>query len=1046
MDAPQKSAFTRNIRWVSAFCQAVLPGLVIAQILVVWLTTCGASVPASVAATLALIISAAGLSKLRLPNSLTTTIIHAIALSALSLCAAPLVEWTLSVSALAVSGEAFFVQLLTFLPAALVSSVIIAAALCWLPADWKSGSTASWTVHTGLAAGLLLPMLNSYWSLPLGLFTTVVVALSLLFRWLSHAHIDSPQQTSTTPVQNTAHTVVLSSSIGSGLLIFCAWQLVTLMMPGNLDLLLTSLAMCLLLLATTRLPLIKAAFSAKATAAVCLLALAGVPLVFSRFMDINLQLTAFTASATQLAGRAIQLAVLWFAIVTLWKRLASADSSGRQYPTASAYIYLMPGIAAGQLLMLTGLSVTVLYAIGLTLCLIPLIYTQLSGVTTPESVRQKWTRMAIPALGGLCIAAGVFTGLDTTTPARLLFNARSFHALRAGVEQDLIPQSDPARLMETHNSADGVLTVWRTARNLIEVRQDGIPVGLVSEDTLISPQPIAEVATGILGLTTHRKPGTVMILGDDSGACLRACCGFPVQSIEAVRPSPEMNAFASRYTWSGMRMSPVQDNRVKMTQQNASLAIRNSPAGQTDVLIVSSNTPLTLDAQATLTAEFYSHASRVLTQDGVLCQRFQQYDLGAEPLLRLLSTVSASFAQTTMVQVVPGEVAVLATNSELDLLDKDFMDRLQRSHVCMELGRSGWDWAQLAGLPVIDVQDPVGIFKHQEPRSAASSANGYFALSLPLDAQRWGDKSQEIRTAFAPHQMRIAEATPIGRAHEEFRRRISAVAQQMEILSHFPDQPWPYRSSLKTEMQRNPRPPIEYVENNQVRRRAHPLDEYRKQYFVALGEALRQTANGQLSTESLQDLQQFSYQYEPLLSYFAHHELVRIHELAGHPSVKDEWQHRLHTVFYHEPSDYSVRHVASAIDYLLDHEEVANSDADRFDLLNAMLQELVTRWEARRSYEPTSASAVQNDVDQCVQVANRALDRMLELHTTLGLNRDDLLSRRRYLNTVLVGPLREYRDAIVAHRVQGMSGTPQEAETEEVDKPLLLDADDLLTN
>src|SRR5690606_10601466 len=110
----------------------------------------------------------------------------------------------------------------------------------------------------------------------------------------------------------------------------------------------------------------------------------------------------------------------------------------------------------------------------------------------------------------------------------------------------------------------------------------------------------------------------------------------------------------------------------------------------------------------------------------------------------------------------------------------------------------------------------------QSPPAAVSVATGQFSLELPFEVTRRSPRAAELQAAFAPYQLRLAEAVPPGEAHQEIKRRLSLISQQVEILAGMPDEPWTYRRSLRTEMQRNPRPPKEVISDSKIIRTAHP--------------------------------------------------------------------------------------------------------------------------------------------------------------------------------------------------------------------------------
>jgi len=122
---------------------------------------------------------------------------------------------------------------------------------------------------------------------------------------------------------------------------------------------------------------------------------------------------------------------------------------------------------------------------------------------------------------------------------------------------------------------------------------------------------------------------------------------------------------------------------------------------------------------------------------------------------------------------------------------------------------------------------------------------------------------------------------------------------------------------------------------------------------------------------------------------------------------------------------------------LVDMPSLISDDTERYDMLNSLLQKLTERWEARTAWEPRSSLRVQNDVDMSVSVANRAMAQMEDICDATSLDQSDFYRRRRFVNAALIGPLRDYRDQVLAHRMK--SEKPVEQNTEDPnDLPLLI--------
>ncbi|MFM7924629.1 MAG: hypothetical protein ACKPJJ_30775, partial [Planctomycetaceae bacterium] len=129
-----------------------------------------------------------------------------------------------------------------------------------------------------------------------------------------------------------------------------------------------------------------------------------------------------------------------------------------------------------------------------------------------------------------------------------------------------------------------------------------------------------------------------------------------------------------------------------------------------------------MSAASLNTAEFYTAVHSALAAEGVFAQRFRSSDFGPEPLRQCLATLSAIFPASGALQTIPGEIVLLATNSDKGLISTGMLDRLQKEHVRTELSLSGWDWAQVAVLPLADASDPVGLFSTAKRPASLTAA------------------------------------------------------------------------------------------------------------------------------------------------------------------------------------------------------------------------------------------------------------------------------------------------------------------------------------
>ena len=897
----------------------------------------------------------------------------------------------------------------------------------------------------GMATGCLTTLfVHSNALVSISVTLTAVVAMSLVMSLQSYPRTET---TSGDVADGLLFTHV--SLVGLAIFLYTATRINALLVPMSMPLLLVATAISLIGFRILITPMFAAILRNRTVAAGLVLIAVALPAVFGSLININLNWNAGVSSLFLLTLlRSMQLAVFWLIGISIWK-LAQVHRSKPGFvaivsesKAARIASVMMAGFALSTVAAVVGVPTSYQLAGGTIMVLIPLAF-----ATAPSAGCLPVWLSSGTAVVALLFA--VMSVLDSARTAQVLFSARSANGIRLGLSADLVSQSHCTRLLETFRSSDGELTVWKTSGNLLELRRDGFPVGQVSTSTISTPQPLAESLTTILPLVMHKNARAVMLLGDDVGVGMRICCNFPIHTIEAIRPDSASTIAANKYTWQNLNTSPLDDERVTIRHEDVATAVRTrrKASGLFDVVIASSPNPMSLSCQEQLTREFYSSVRNQLTSDGVFCQRISQHDLGSEPLLRIMSSLTNLFGRVVVFQMSPGEMAMVAAVNPDSLLDAGLLDRLQRSHVAYELGRSGWDWSQVAALPVIDSNDPLGIFEHEQRLKIVSASSGYFAIGLPLEAARWGNKSAEIQQAFRPHQRRMADAAPRSSVYDEFARRFSAVVQQMEIQTTFHDLPWAYRNSLKIEMQRNPRPAIEEIRSGKITRKADPRDEYRKEYFITLGQALQQASVGVADPVSMKTLTQFTGTYEPLISFFANYELVRIHEATAHPSPARELQHRLHTIYFTDGRDYSIRQITAAIQQIVQDPELLPSDEARFDQANSLLQELVRRWEGRRGYAPPSARRTQRDLDLCIRTANEAMDAMEDWCDAVDMSRSEFLSRRKFINRALIAPLRDYREQVLAHLIKTESNLADSvSEDSDGELPMLIDQSDLMTN
>lgn len=1019
--------------------------LLTSQTVAFWLALCGNSLPSLIALLSAFIVAvtisgllqplvrlAAGLPDFALPAAL-------LALSTIAGLAVPaLLTETLTAAALSFTTDSIAAAFCGFLlPAAVVAIAMIPPALwlqqtCTVSGNSKAGQVA------GMLAGIIIVICCLLYE---NHANSAIICGLLAVATARHRHTEHREIDHSAPLQKTGQLWLTAIITGAAVASTAAASL-TLTQP-SLTGMLTDLALGLFLTSAISmlpriLPGLRLLLKLAAPAALML-----APVAFPALVHSNL---LWAPSAHEAGLQTVQIAALLsLACAPLTLSLSTCRRQSPHHSVLITFVGLAIGAAisilSSQLLSaFQQMQFFALLLASLTLFSRPIVSAEGNPVLLPRP-------LPLMHLAIITMTAAIVAAIDTPDAAPLqglMFSERTQFALQRNVEPDLIPQSAPARLVEVLPTAAGEISVWKLTGSLVEFRRNGIAQGAASSSPETTPQPPQDVLPLIMALCNHPQPAHVLLLGDDAGTALRSCTHFPVQQITAIRQDPQITRLAATHVWLPSQQNPQNDTRVRIIHQPTELAIRSMPPASIDAIVCSGPPASSISAASLCTAEFYTAVHAALAAEGVFAQRFRSSDFGPEPLRQCLATLSTIFPASGAVQTIPGEIILLAANSDKGLITPGMLDRLQKEHVRTELSLSGWDWAQVAVLPLADANDPVGLFSTAKRPASLTVSAAQTTLHWPHEASRMADKAGELQAAFAPWQKQLASALPVTEAHHEAKRRLSSLSQQVEILAGMPDQPWTYRKSLRMEMQQHPRPPLEKVENGRIIRIAHPLDQQRQQYFQSLGDALMAAArNEQQALELVRRLISFARSGDPLMGHFSHYEIVRLHEMLKHPAPAEELQHRLHIVFFANPSDASVRPVISALDQLVRQPELISQPEERFDQLNALLQKLIERWEARTAWEPKSATRVQNDVDQSVRISNLALDQMQELAASAGVSSHDLQQRRRYINQALIVPLRDYRDQVLAHRMKNNTATPDGEDPD--DQPLLVPGSQPLT-
>ncbi|MBI5757018.1 MAG: hypothetical protein HZA46_00710 [Planctomycetales bacterium] len=636
-------------------------------------------------------------------------------------------------------------------------------------------------------------------------------------------------------------------------------------------------------------------------------------------------------------------------------------------------------------------------------------------IVTSAPSRIGWIGWATPVLllacSPLCLA-----NYTPAVTARLLFSTGVFNARRGGVEPSQLLRLDDGRLLQVLEGSRGTFTVWKHNGHQIHLREDGVPSGAISTDADIFPQYSAEVLPAALPLILHETPLRVMVLGLGSGVPLGSTLSFPVQEVVCIEPDRVLLRLANEVLYPHPETNPLADNRLRLVTIDPVLAMLGTPPeSRFDVIVSHPDHSFLARSAPCFTRQFYQHVANHLTPAGIFSQRFQMVDYGPEPLRCVVATLQSVFREVALLEVAPGELALLATNDDRGLIRPLLAERVATPHCRALLARMGVDWSSLLVFGGYS-HETLAKFVANGRAEPNTVSNSRLALSLPREVMRWGPKLSELQASLGNQGSTLAMWLGDHDDLSEAIRRQQEVTEQLELMDKYADQYWAYRSKVKELVTKRPLSPIQQVNYELGGKKMHSVDARRLKYFEALGQAAQ---SKQLA--DIDRVAEFETPYDPLVSFFLHQELA---ELLARSSERDpvrELRHRWHSLYFSSVKDRSVRTVCDTVNLLLDDPAAEPNLLQRRDNLDALLQLLVNRWTLRYGTKPKSTQSMLHDIDVTMKTVDRAYDSLTALTVECGLPAENWTARQAVLHQSLVRPLRNYRDQLLPIHQQNLS-------------------------
>jgi hypothetical protein len=642
-------------------------------------------------------------------------------------------------------------------------------------------------------------------------------------------------------------------------------------------------------------------------------------------------------------------------------------------------------------------------------------------VRKPVIHRGKLGGINVETLGRVAIAATVFFTVSAPIwvryrpelAAKVLFDTGVFVASRTETPWEQLPVLDEGRSALVVEGDRGTLTAWRFSGSRFLVRENGVPKGTLATKTQLAPRFVTDVLPTVLPLVTHERPQSILLLGLRTGEPAVMATMFPLRRIVCLEADRGVLKLSRALLSSNSDTSPFNDDRLEARVCDQALAIRTM-SERFDVIVASADQPSLPQSANGFTVESLRAAGNCLNDDGVFAIRFQHIDLGPRSVRGLAATMSAAFREVAAIEVAPGELLFLGTNSELGFARDGFIERCQRPHVRELLASVGWDWCTPLRLPMLS-HDAIQELVQPTEAVVNVASHSTWPFRLPTEVMRWDNKLQQVQAELAPHECFLMAWGGDEANNSDIASRLSEWELSRAIIRRHSDEFWAYRKSVKEHMTSSSRAMIQQAGHSSDDSELHADDRRRLSYFRAIGELAK---NPNPTEADFDRVRRFESPFDPLVSPFLHQELVELTPRCSDRDLAAELHHRLAAIYFSTPADRSIRNVADALLFVNSTPAAIPDNAERYDHLNALLQMLLARWGARGEFRPTSSHVALNDIERSIAAVEASFTTLESLSAQAGVSPAEWQARQQYLERRLVRPLRTYRGQVLQHYVK----------------------------
>lgn len=675
--------------------------------------------------------------------------------------------------------------------------------------------------------------------------------------------------------------------------------------------------------------------------------------------------------------------------------------------SATLAMWLMPSIGVWNSSLIAATMLLLVVADGLRR--IGILARPGSGKSAQPTLR----RCVVAGLVLFSLSAPTWVRYQPAVAAKVLFDSGVFVASRGPTPWEQLPVLDEGRAASVIEGDRGTLTAWMFAGSRFLLRENGIPKGTLATNVSLAPRYLPDLLPIVLPLVTHERPQSVLLLGLRCGEPLAATTAFPVQRIVCIEADRGINEMCRTLTSDGENASMISDHRLETRVCDPALATRTI-GEQFDVIVASADQPSLPQSANAFTVESLRTAARCLNEDGLFAIRLQHIDLGPRAIRGLAATMSAAFREVAAVEIAPGELLFLGTQSERGFARAGFLERWQRLHVRKLLASAGWDWCAPLRLSMLN-SEAIEQLVSQPGGVVNVAARSTWPFRLPNEVMRWENKQQQVQTELAKHSRFLLAWCGDEGQNADVAARLSEWELSRAIIRRHQDEFWAYRKQVKEHMTGSTRAMIQQVSHTKTESGLHPDDDRRLRYFRTIGELAKQAS---LTEADLDRLRRFESPFDPLITPFLHQEVLELTSRCSGRDPAAELRHRLAAIYFSTAADRSIRNVADALQFANSTPSAFANKAEQFDHLNALLQMLLARWSARGEFRPTSSRVALNDIERSIAAAENSFTTLDSLAAEGIMPTAEWAARKQLLERRLVRPLRTYRSQVLQYHVK----------------------------